>query len=475
MPMTTTIYSGLLKRTSYRQSFSKHLQGGFNISMSLSTSSSVERSLLEKTHELQRIKSATISESASATGPEQKSTSAQSKSKSTTNAHTRRHDNHKRGGGTRKGNRDRHKGQGQGQQLGCTATKTTRNSSTANKQKRKLKVFHNFNHLVKDSQAVRYKVHRPNCSCPKVRSLADTRDFLQARTSGFVVLPDVKKIQSIFTCGCTTAESFDRDPLGCEGGLLETIFSSTKDFITNVKISSASCILENEANGFLCITSSSRSLVDDAKSRAMDAKNSKMKRGMTLHPDHADHICILRQSSLKRSHIRIKSKDDTGISSEDSLLLQELQDQGVDLIGDDADAPNTMPKIEIGHHLKTMMNLTSMKGKDNFIFTMITTNKSSNKNVIKIDCPGGKRHLGETSFECAVRETEEETSLMIDETWLIGDDGIRNPVSSRDHKERGNVFFLARPPPTQQESAQNMFEDIVKDVFWTNTGLGTER
>ena len=28
--------------------------------------------------------------------------------------------------------------------------------------------------------------------------------------------------------------------------------------------------------------------------------------------------------------------------------------------------------------------------------------------------------MGESTFQCAIRETEEETSLVVDETWLTG-------------------------------------------------------
>lgn len=39
----------------------------------------------------------------------------------------------------------------------------------------------------------------------------------------------------------------------------------------------------------------------------------------------------------------------------------------------------------------------------------------NNQKTWKVDIPGGKRKLGETPHECVLRETEEETSIIIGE------------------------------------------------------------
>jgi hypothetical protein len=370
--------------------------------------------------------------------------------------------------GVRANNRN-HKGQGQND--------TSRNDGRSNKH---VEILTDFSRLVQESQAARYKVHKPKCSCSKVRALAlttrtkrnenenrkDERQNFET-SDGFVILPDIKTIQSIFTGGSATAESYLLDPLGCEKTLQEIIFSpKTTDnnqtqIKVKVKVSSASCILHNEANGFLCITSPSRTIVDGAQICAREAQQLKADKGIALHPDHADYICTLRQSILKSLLAGKKSNGNGNPSSESmNMLLQELRDQGVD-VSNDANSIHK-PMIVIGHHLKTMLNMNITKGKDNFMFTMITKTIKKERCVFEIDLPGGKRHLGETSFECAVRETEEETSLLIDETWMIGDG---KPVRSRDQSERGNVFFLARPPQ------KDILEDIGKNVFWTKHSL----
>ena len=39
-------------------------------------------------------------------------------------------------------------------------------------------------------------------------------------------------------------------------------------------------------------------------------------------------------------------------------------------------------------------------------------------NLLMLDLPGGKRHLGQSTLMCAIRETMEECSLTIDRGWL---------------------------------------------------------
>lgn len=79
--------------------------------------------------------------------------------------------------------------------------------------------------------------------------------------------------------------------------------------------------------------------------------------------------------------------------------------------------------------------------------------------MIKLNLPGGKRHLGETSFEAAVRELYEETSLFLpyqsygkkggDKTFIDVEDGLMR-------------FFLAKPTPvTHCTCAVQLLPDFV--------------
>ena len=85
--------------------------------------------------------------------------------------------------------------------------------------------------------------------------------------------------------------------------------------------------------------------------------------------------------------------------------------------------------------------------------------------MIQLDLPGGKRHLGEGPFECAMRETEEEVSLHVDETWLFGD---KLPRESKAEDERGNVYYFLRPPPNL------LVKELEENDLWKKANIGTD-
>ena len=82
-----------------------------------------------------------------------------------------------------------------------------------------------------------------------------------------------------------------------------------------------------------------------------------------------------------------------------------------------------------------------------------SSSKNKNQSSWALDLPGGKRHLGEQSFEGAIRETEEESSLKIDERWL-------SERSPRYDGVKSNAYFFLRPP------AEMVMEQVEKDPFW---------
>ena len=323
-----------------------------------------------------------------------------------------------------------------------------------------------FSRLVRECEAKRYKVHKPNCGCSKVTSIwSRVKDNTNANANanaqnmnGLVVLPDIKSMQSIFKGDSTTTlESYILDLLGCEKVLRDIIFSSpNSEDGQKIKVSCASCILQVEPNGFLCVSSVSKSTVDCARDLARETRETRVQNGAVLHSDHADYMCTIRQSTMSHMlSVRGGRSTESNASNGPDLLQQHLEEQGVPIYADGE------PTIILGHHLKTILDIR--KGKDEYILAMVRQTVKNDGIAFEIDLPGGKRHLGESSFECAVRETAEETSLIIDETWLVGDG---TPLKSRAKSEFGNVFYLAQPP--QKE----VFEDIGKNVFWTNTGLG---
>lgn len=360
-----------------------------------------------------------------------------------------------------------------------------KSQSPRNNWNRKLHIItDDFSKLVSESRAVRYKVHRPGCNCSKVSKLflnnasasqnEPSPAKLQKPKEGFLVLPDVKTVQSIFVGGTGTINSFPLDPLGHERSLKELIFPSPRDETktgTSIKVSCASCILDLEPNGFVCIASSNKSEIEKAKDIAQLAKETALQSGASLHPDHAHYIYILRQDILLES-ANVSTYKSPRKSKEKPIqmntdLKNDLRSQYVCLQEEDT--------VEIGHHLCTMMGiLKDQRIQYKYIFCIVTKSIKEKGTIYEVDLPGGKRHLGETSFDCAVRETLEETSLAIDESWLI-DSG--EPIKSKSRSESGNVFYLARTPGDINSRGRSYkdkegVEDVLSNMFWTNTGLG---
>jgi len=272
-------------------------------------------------------------------------------------------------------------------------------------------------------------------------------------------------IKSIFVGGTGSFQSFPLDPLRHEQTLKNLIFpSSQNDCTANIKVSCASCILDLEPNGFVCISSSNRADIEKAKNMAQASKEIAIKSGASLHSDHAHCICIFQQDLLRKSANLLTSKRKSKEKPTRILfeLVQDLLSQCVVLEEDDT--------ITIGHHLCKILDILKEKRHEEYkyLFTMVTKTIKGKRTIYDIDLPGGKRHLGETSFDCALRETSEETSLVMDQSWLIGNG---EPMRSKSAYESGNVFYLARPP--KEGDTNNLhLEDILSDVFWSNTGLG---
>jgi len=272
-----------------------------------------------------------------------------------------------------------------------------------------------FAAIVRDSQAYRFKVHLPGCKCGKVKRIVWPTHG--PPMDAFWVLKDTSSTDAIF-CGGSAA-SYKTDPLTCEETLRDVVFAN--DQAPPFKISCALCMLQDHPNGFVCITADVAKVVDRARDMARRERTLKLERGQALHSDHAHSMCTVSISALKN---RVKNSH---------LLMEELQKQGVEGL-------SVHTKFKLGHHLKVI--LESLEHK--YIFVMVFDDKTS----ISLDLPGGKRQLGEESWDCAVRETEEETSLKIDKNWLVGTPRI----------DECNLFYMAQPPGEKdpQELAESL-------------------
>jgi hypothetical protein len=296
--------------------------------------------------------------------------------------------------------------------------------------------------------------------------------------NGLVVLPKIKNVAHVYVCrDQTDSKSFKVDPLAAERRLRDQLYPSNHSSELpksephelsreKFKLSGASCMLQHAPNGFVCVYSSvSSSFVDAARDTARRAREAKL----TLHSDHAHFVCTLPRAALwKLQTARSRSQ----VHQATHALAHCLSQQGCTHRDDpvsDGEPTTTKNKnepsvsIEFGHHLKSLLNLRAGPKNDNhqeYWLTLVYDDTKPHSSNVKwsLDLPGGKRHLGESSLDGAIRETNEECSLEFNESWVVGP-----PVSGK--KDKSNVYFMLQPP------TQNVIEDVTSNPFWSNAGL----
>jgi len=277
-----------------------------------------------------------------------------------------------------------------------------------------------------------------------------------ATHNDFLVVPDIKPIapmpilvggHSARVAATVGSGETQKHSLQEETSIKELIFpSSSSDFNNTVKVSCAACMLEVEPNGFVCISSPIKAEVDRARDMAIKAREVKAKNGQALHADHADYVCTLHQGALEEE----QQKTAPSSSSSSSSLIQQLQEQNVPVVINNQGQIHRPPKLKIGHHLKTMLKILQKRNMTNeYLLTIVAHNDQNH--TFEMDLPGGKRHLAETSFACAVRELEEETSLVVDETWRDDD----SSTTGRIEEVPSDIYYLLRPPPSPKPKQED--------------------
>lgn len=293
--------------------------------------------------------------------------------------------------------------------------------------------------------ATRYKVHQPLCGCPKVQRLSkmelslvsDTVDDNGRNLNGLVVLPDSKNkkaVPAVYVCPGTDRNTFDLDPLQTESVLKDKIDPSS---LASLKISCASCLLKLQPNGFVCVASSDCGAVDAVRDMARFNAQDKER-----HHDHADYVCSLPLILLQQCRVA-RTREQKRLSAND--ICQQLLAQGVPVEGN-------FP-VKLQHHLLTFLEIVekrTSKGDharretaETLYWMVIVFNDTSGSKdpCWSLDLTGGKRNLSETTFSCAVRETEEESSLHISRQWM------QKPSPYTGRNDPCNAYFLLRPPP----------------------------
>ena len=449
-------------------------------------------------------------------------------------------------GGRGRGGRSRGRGRGRGHhvQKSVTNNSGSNNKSNHNSNKRSIRIYtSNFDSFHKKCEAARYKVHKPNCNCNKVRQHilpranevvtfhivddegAQNEDGFYAHDNdqqhimnrdeagqgnddrirrqqrqqiisieeyvmvdpdlsrsgnnsnpkdGLVVVPDTKNVQAVYICTDTHEQIFHEDPFKAERKLKSEIFSFSTGSNNNnnngnyaegvrndnqFKVSCASCLLEDEPNGFVCISSTNHEDMNYVRDMAREAAITKQQGGngieTKLHADHAHYCITLPRSSLLRL-ARSRTRNQTSQARDE--LFDHMKAQGLPINVEASETPassgsggesgsnSVETDIDLQHHLKSSLNiLTNDRNQEDemFIFVIVyddTASTTGKKPCWSFDLPGGKRHLAETAVEAAIRETEEECSLVWDKSW------IRHTKQGTKESDRCNRFYFLSPP-----------------------------
>eukprot|EP00592_Proboscia_alata_P017639 CAMPEP_0194397592 /NCGR_PEP_ID=MMETSP0174-20130528/125631_1 /TAXON_ID=216777 /ORGANISM="Proboscia alata, Strain PI-D3" /LENGTH=423 /DNA_ID=CAMNT_0039193789 /DNA_START=271 /DNA_END=1542 /DNA_ORIENTATION=- len=351
-------------------------------------------------------------------------------------------------------------------------------------------VTSNFPAMHKVCGAARYKVHKPGCDCPKMErqvrpfislNNADervdsgvhatgTNAGLNYRSSsqqlnGLVVVPDTKSIPSVYLCLGTGSDEFSRDSLSKELKLKEEIFAplfsagDEQEQTASFKVSCAACLLKDEPNGFACVSSSSSQTVDFARDMARHQAEEKRQEG-PLHADHAHHICTLPRQMIWQLHDRARTREQKRTATRE--IMEHMSKQGVPI-----DMSGTVDNVEIGHHMFSLLHITKndTDARTAHWLILVYDDTSKSKNPCwTIDLPGGKRHLGETTFDGTTRETEEEMSLTIDKDWILKG----KPMRQVGKKDDINGYYLIAPP------TELLARSLTENSFWRTPGFCTD-
>ena len=348
----------------------------------------------------------------------------------------------------------------------------------------KIQLLHNNIHLEYLSNGINLKIQKSNDDNNNNGQEDEEETRNVSLLDGLIVLPDTKKIQYAYLHSDSPQELFDQNPLAYEMKLRQQIFPKN-DTITatsstsnnhnnhpNIKISCANCLLNYHPNGFVCILSSSPTTLQHIIQLSYQRKQMKVENNVTFHSDHVDYLCFVNIGFIKdlfvckkkcKRNTKSRSKYGKGGNSSSSSnssndqyqkrifqLKEILKEQGIPIIrnNDNDKGDDAIPiDIKIGHHLSSVLTMLQ-KNTNNSSFMVITliqkqTKVQQNNNndnndehhddnddqttkiklVWELDISGGKRHLGEDSISCAIRETEEETSLLMDESWFVNEYG----------------------------------------------------
>jgi hypothetical protein len=258
-----------------------------------------------------------------------------------------------------------------------------------------------------------FKLHFSGCNCNA------TNDFFQDTSSidvsGIFLFPKIRNARNCYVAVINSEE--EHDQLEIETDIVKNVIKNCED--SSVTFSAAQCILSNvekgEPNGMMCIGSINNQSVESIVAMQRSNVTYKKNNNMDFHHDHVDYTYALKIKKL------LEWIRNGGESNKDNKTLSIVVYNIISLYypaGKKDISKASLVDIKVGHHL---IDAVTGSGKDflhenHWLWVTVSIKQNKNRFDWKLDIPGGKRKLGEAAFDCARRETDEETSVAIDDS-----------------------------------------------------------
>ena len=283
----------------------------------------------------------------------------------------------------------------------------------------------------------KFRLHLPDCTC------REAKDMVEKTTDNIKGCYLLIERTSNLTCTnkeyrgdvSTNGEDTGKTSLETEKLLAKAISTKLIPNSNNLEdASGAQCVLHIHPNAFVCICSKTKHKVTIAKQNAEKTMQLGWKKH---HTDCADYICVVPKNEI--TNLLPKMSPGNYMWQIQKLQNTILRECGLSHKGTVGTSIDTI----VGHHLKTVLPL--LPRHIWWILVIVRKRDKSDKGcfTLHVDIPGGKRHLGESPYQCAIRELQEETSLQIHEDWFMNGG---NSINSRTPGEKCNTYYLACPP-----------------------------
>ena len=264
----------------------------------------------------------------------------------------------------------------------------------------KLHEFESMKSLSDHCNQTFYIAHRSGCDCTNIEHICPASK--KSINKGILIVPDPRKDCNPNVPTCFTYIKVDSENLHETEKYVAAKIDIKKQ---NYKIRCAQCLLFQEGNGFSCIYSMDPDVLESKISQANRKKISLKKQGQLYH----DHCHFLIHVQCRLVSMEDKSFLLDRIMQQNSHLQQRYSDYDINI--------NIMRILYIYTlKVKNMLRTDSVRKQGEIILMGYEDNVDDKKKkvTLSINIPGGKRNLAESSYDCALRELEEETSITHD-------------------------------------------------------------